>query len=87
MQSWFFPRTGHLKLYKTGDFARIYENTVYYEGRRDFQIKVRGHRVDLSEIESALAKVKEVDRYVVLTYNAGETDQVREKRVKNQTRT
>ncbi|KAK6633058.1 hypothetical protein RUM43_012801 [Polyplax serrata] len=66
---------GHLKLYKTGDFARIYENTVYYEGRRDFQIKVRGHRVDLSEIESALAKVKEVDRYVVLTYNAGETDQ------------
>lgn len=65
-----------MKLYKTGDFARIDRNTVYYEGRRDFQIKVRGHRVDLSEVESAVAKVKEVDKYVVLTYKPGEIDQV-----------
>ncbi|EEB17196.1 firefly luciferase, putative [Pediculus humanus corporis] len=69
------PDIGHFKLYKTGDFARVDKNIIYYEGRKDQQIKVRGHRVDLSEIESALLKIDEIDKCVVLTYRPGQIDQ------------
>lgn len=47
-----------------------------YEGRTDSQVKVRGHRVDLSEVERAVNEVTGVDKGVVLCYKAGEVNQV-----------
>ena len=38
-------------------------------------VKVRGHRVDLTEIESAVLSVEAVARASVLCYRPGETDQ------------
>ena len=48
------------KLYRTGDYVKLRcENAMlYYEGRCDAQIKVRGHRVDLSEIEKSVTSIK-----------------------------
>lgn len=63
------------RLYKTGDFASMYKGVVYYEGRTDSQIKIRGHRVDLTEIEKNLTALEYVDKGVVLCYHAGEIDQ------------
>lgn len=40
-----------------------------------FQIKIRGHRVDLSEIEKAVLSVREVEKAVVLCYKPGEMNQ------------
>ncbi|XP_066904906.1 beta-alanyl-bioamine nonribosomal peptide synthetase ebony [Halyomorpha halys] len=62
-------------LFKTGDYASIYKGTLLFEGRTDSQVKVRGNRVDLSEIETALNKLQEVQKGVVLCYNPGQTDQ------------
>lgn len=31
-------------------------NIIYYEGRTDSQVKVRGHHVDLKEIEIFISK-------------------------------
>lgn len=43
--------------YKTGDYARILPNGEYiYIGRKDFQVKIRGIRIELSEIENTLKK-------------------------------
>jgi amino acid adenylation domain-containing protein len=43
-------------LYRTGDFARWrIDGAVEYLGRRDSQIKIRGRRVELGEIEQALS--------------------------------
>ncbi|KAI0123588.1 hypothetical protein BJ170DRAFT_639720 [Xylariales sp. AK1849] len=40
------------RLYKTGDLVRYAENgTLLYVGRKDTQVKIRGQRVELSEIE------------------------------------
>jgi len=36
--------------YKTGDLVRIVNGEIEYVGRNDFQVKIRGHRVELEEI-------------------------------------
>lgn len=55
------------RLYKTGDLVRYRSNGVLeFLGRRDHQVKVRGFRVELGEIEAALAAQPGVSRVVVV---------------------
>ncbi|KAL9694360.1 hypothetical protein quinque_013645 [Culex quinquefasciatus] len=63
------------RMYRTGDFASVTKGCVYYEGRTDSQIKIRGHRVDLSEVEKNLLSMAGIDKGIVLCYHAGELDQ------------
>ncbi|WP_454191430.1 non-ribosomal peptide synthetase family protein [Paenibacillus sp. Marseille-Q7038] len=43
--------------YRTGDLVRLMPNgEVEYRGRKDFQLKIRGFRVEIGEIEDNLAK-------------------------------
>ena len=62
-------------LYCTGDYVRQEKGILYYEGRCDSQIKVRGHRVDLSEIEKAVKCFDTIDKVVVLCYKPNEPAQ------------
>jgi acyl carrier protein len=58
---------GGTRLYKTGDVARYHAGGVIEcLGRNDFQIKLRGHRIDLGEIESVLRRFPNVCEAVVL---------------------
>jgi len=55
------------RLYRTGDLARrTASGALGYVGRTDHQVKVRGNRVELGEIESALGELPGIDRAVVL---------------------
>lgn len=50
-------------IYKTGDLGYWDENgELNFSGRKDFQIKHLGHRIELEEIERAMEKIKEVNR-------------------------
>ncbi len=66
---------GGERLYRTGDLVR-YTNSgsLIYHGRRDQQIKLRGHRIELGEIENALRDVVGASQVavVVQTRSAGE---------------
>ncbi|MGW7199935.1 amino acid adenylation domain-containing protein [Streptomyces chryseus] len=55
------------RLYRTGDLARLlHTGDLEYLGRLDHQVKVRGFRVELGEIETALAGLPGVREAVVM---------------------
>lgn len=48
-----FSRYGHARLYKTGDLARFNaERILEYPGRADNQVKIKGFRIELDEVET-----------------------------------
>ena len=55
------------KLYKTGDLVRyLNDGNLEYLGRRDDCLKIRGFRVELGEIEAAIAKHPDIKETVVI---------------------
>jgi mycobactin phenyloxazoline synthetase len=55
-----------VRWYKTGDLARYWpDGTIEFLGRADHQVQVRGYRVELGEVESALRTVTGVRHAVV----------------------
>lgn len=54
-------------MYKTGDIARwLPDGNIEYLGRLDDQIKIRGYRVELGEIETAILEHESIQETVVL---------------------
>jgi len=60
------PRPGG-RMYRTGDLACYFANgAIDFLGRTDFQIKIRGFRVEPGEIEETLAGHERVDKTLVM---------------------
>ena len=58
---------GEGRIYKTGDIGRWCENgNIIFDGRIDNQIKIRGYRVELGEIEAAVKQELEVSEAAAL---------------------
>ncbi|KAH8896009.1 acetyl-CoA synthetase-like protein [Thozetella sp. PMI_491] len=60
------------RLYKTGDLVRYNsDGTIHFVGRKDTQVKVRGQRIELSEIDHHLATDPAIRNAVVLLPKTG----------------
>ncbi|MFC1853766.1 amino acid adenylation domain-containing protein, partial [candidate division CSSED10-310 bacterium] len=63
-----FHKNDRCRLYKTGDLARfLADGNIEFLGRQDNQVKVRGYRIELREIELALQKSPLVKENTVLS--------------------
>ena len=61
------------RLYRTGDLARYRaDGAIQLHGRRDQQVKVRGFRIELAEIETELLRMPQVAEALVLPAASGE---------------
>lgn len=59
------PRTGE-RLYRTGDLGRyLPDGTIEFLGRVDFQLSIRGQRIEPGEIEAALLQEPSISAAVV----------------------
>ena len=73
----FTELSGVGRIYKTGDLGYRQNGLLHFGGRRDFQIKHNGHRIELEEIERALNSlpgisqsccIYDVDKYRIVAY-------------------
>ncbi|MEZ3179524.1 amino acid adenylation domain-containing protein [Streptomyces pimonensis] len=62
-----FAARAEARMYRTGDLVRrLADGTIEYLGRLDSQVKVRGYRVELEEIEATLRRLDGVREAVVV---------------------
>ena len=62
-----YSPTPDAKMYRTGDLVRRHsDGTLEFFGRNDHQVKIRGHRVELGEIEAKLAGYPGIQQAVVV---------------------
>jgi amino acid adenylation domain-containing protein len=63
------PNGGDERIYLTGDLGRMHDDgCLMHVGREDFQVKIRGHRVEVGEIETALLDHPGVKEAVVIAH-------------------
>jgi amino acid adenylation domain-containing protein len=64
------------RFYRTGDLARVLQNgEIDLLGRADNQIKLRGYRIELEEIEAVLDSHPSISKSVAKVINVGDNDQ------------
>lgn len=55
------------RLYRTGDLGRWHpDGYIEFIGREDFQIKIRGHRIELGDIEAAVRTVEGISDVIAI---------------------
>jgi len=67
-----FYKEKNINCYKTGDIGFIKDNKLFCKGRKDNQIKYKGYRIELNDIEKNILKIKEIKECIVLANYAKE---------------
>lgn len=67
--------TRHDRIYRTGDLAKMREDGVLeYLGRKDFQVKFMGYRIEMYEVEKAILALENIQQAAVLLCNASQSE-------------
>ena len=66
-----------LRWYKTGDKGRFWrDDTIEFLGRMDYQISLRGHRIEPEEIDSTLRSIRGIDQSITVSSKINEKHQL-----------
>lgn len=75
----YLPQKRDVRVYRTGDIGRyLPDGDLEYLGRADNQIKLRGYRIELEEIEFHLNQFDGIKQSVVIARETSETDKILE---------
>lgn len=67
------PNNPSARIYRTGDLGFVNaQGEIVYQGRIDTQVKIRGHRIELSEIEAVLLDMPQIAQAAVTTWQPEE---------------
>lgn len=67
---WKSPDGQFDRIYRTGDIAKVLpDGNIEFLGRKDDQVKISGHRIELAEIESAINSIPGIHQTVVIASN------------------
>jgi amino acid adenylation domain-containing protein len=68
---------GEERIYLSGDLGlMLRDGCIYHVGRKDFQVKIRGHRIEVGDVEAALLALVAIKEALVIA-----TDRLGEKRL------
>lgn len=57
---------GDVRIYRSGDVGRVaFDGCLFHLGRWDDQVRIRGYRVEIAEIEAALLKLRSLSKVFV----------------------
>jgi D-alanine--poly(phosphoribitol) ligase subunit 1 len=59
-------RDENSRAYRTGDLGYYIDESLYYCGRKDFQIKLNGYRIEIEDIENNIIKVDNVKNAAIV---------------------
>lgn len=65
-KSFSFPEDSPWPTYRTGDIVYMCDGLIYFCGRKDFQIKLNGYRIELDDISENVNKIDVVSNNVIL---------------------
>lgn len=66
-----FQGSRQARLYKTGDLGRFLpDGNLEFFGRKDYQVKVNGYRIELEEIEQYLSQLEQVKEAIVIVHES-----------------
>ena len=69
------PSGGDARIYYTGDLGRrLPDGCLEHLGRKDWQVKIRGHRIEVVEVERALLEIPAIAEAVVMPWEFQERD-------------
>ncbi len=58
--------------WRTGDYGfKDHENILHYRGRKDHMVKIKGHRVEIGEIEAAISGLGAFNEFAVVSTMQG----------------
>ena len=72
-----FCRIGDDVFYRSGDIVRFHEGELHFTGRADGQVKIRGMRIELPEIESAFRNVLGCDTAAAVVHGDQDCAEIR----------
>lgn len=71
----FIHEEGYEREYRTGDIGRLeLDGRITWLGRKDNQIKIRGYRVELGEIENSIKKIDGIGEVAALAIDSKNKD-------------
>ncbi|XLS27836.1 amino acid adenylation domain-containing protein [Flavobacteriaceae bacterium M23B6Z8] len=66
-----FQGSRQARLYKTGDLGKFLpDGNIEFFGRKDYQVKVNGYRIELEEIENYLSQLSAVKEAIVIVHTS-----------------